>query len=45
MHRAVPAGPGEFTLDLHELPYTGGELNLLLTLADGRSAWDVVRRG
>lgn len=45
VHRAVATGPGEFTIGLHELPYTGGELNLLLTLADGRSAWDVVRHG
>lgn len=45
VHRAAETGPGEFTLDLAELPNTGGELNLLLTLADGRSAWDVVRHG
>ncbi|MFR9792978.1 glycosyltransferase [Streptomyces sp. MB22_4] len=45
VHRATETGPGEFTLDLEELPYTGGELDLLLTLADGRSAWDVVRHG
>nr|WP_260859696.1 glycosyltransferase [Streptomyces cupreus] len=38
-------GPGEFTALLDELPDSGGELHLLLTLSSGRSAWDVVRHG
>ncbi|MFI9826522.1 glycosyltransferase [Streptomyces sp. NPDC051913] len=45
VHRLTAHGTGEFTARLDELPTTGGELNLLLTLADGRSAWDVVRHG
>lgn len=37
---------GAFTGDLHEAgvpEHPGGDVTLLLTLADGRSAWDVVR--
>lgn len=45
VRRLERTGPGEFTGRLDELPDTGGELHLLLTLSSGRSAWDVVRHG